>query len=107
MASSTRKENLSLKRNTILFPISQKVWWLVGVSSDQFDKIVDINNKVIGTFEKKIILSNRVSGEVLQNGLVLITEDNFGYKFSEGLNNIENKFYDKSGKMKFNIPGIS
>lgn len=79
----------------------------VGDSSDQLDKIIDINNTVIGTFEKKIILSNRVSGEGLQNGLVLITEDNFGYKFSEGLINIENKFYDKSGKMKFNIPGNS
>lgn len=36
-----------------------------------------------------------------------MTEDVYNYKFSEGLLNIENKFYDKSGKFKFSIPGNS
>jgi hypothetical protein len=79
----------------------------VGDSSHQLDKIIDINSNVVGKFDKKIILSNKVSGEGIQNGLVLITEDNYSYKFSEGLINIENKFYDKTGKFKFNIPGNS
>jgi hypothetical protein len=80
---------------------------VVGDSTDQLDRIIDINNNVVATFAKRINLSPRVSGEGIQNGLVLITEDNFGYKFSEGLINIENKFYDKTGKLKFSIPGNS
>lgn len=79
----------------------------VGDSSERFNKLIDINNKVIATFEKPIILSNKVSGEGVQNGFVLITEDIFNYKFSEGLINIENKFYDKLAKFKFSIPGKS
>ena len=79
----------------------------VGDSSDELDRVIDINNKVVGKFPKKILLSDRVSGEGIQNGLVLITEDNYNYKYSEGLINIENKFYDKTGEFKFSIPGES
>ena len=80
---------------------------VVGDSTERLNKIIDINNKTIATFNQSIQLSIKINGEGTESGLVLMTEDVYSYKFSEGLINIENKFYDVTGKFKFSIPGNS
>lgn len=79
----------------------------VGDSTEQLNRVIDITNKTVGVFEKAIILSAKVNGEGTDGGLVLMTEDVYNYKYSEGLINIENKFYDVKGAFKFSIPGLS
>jgi hypothetical protein len=78
---------------------------VVGDSTNRFDKIIDIKNTLLSTFEKPIIVSNTIKGDSLSNGFFLVTANHFKCRFSEGIITIENKFYNTTGKFLFAVDG--
>ncbi len=80
---------------------------VVGDSANQFNKIITLKDSVVGKFVTPIKLAESFNGEGVDGGFVITTENVHNYAFSEGLINIENRFYTASGSLAFTIPGTS
>jgi len=80
---------------------------VVGDSADQFNKVISLKDSLIANFEKPIKVGSSFNGEGIDGGFVITTENIHNYAFSEGLINIENRFFNLSGKLAFTVPGKS